>query len=597
MNMQMIKKYHAQQKINMNMQMIKKYHAQQDRKRALVISLIVHGIFVIAIGVWLLRPLIEVIEDNITIDIIRAPERIQEPKKPIVKEVEQPKRRKATTTATAAPLKSPAAKRLPPSMSALPRVVEEPKFEPPPASTVAELNPPPDPILAPGAPDIDVARGSGEVVRGSGLSKHREGSGVGNRPGTGRGGGGTGKGLGNAVKGGFSGQDALGDGTKEGIGDETVGDPFATLMQKLAKEIVETSGGGPIDVVFVIDNSGSMHDNIKSVVDHIKEMIGIYKTSEVDYALGLTEFWASKEHNEIKVVQLTESFTEYQDTLQQIVDVSKDENALDAVMRTIKELRFRSTSKRHFILLTDEAFTSLEGLTVDDVITSCQEFSIYVNVLGLAIGEHQRLAAETGGKWHLIPEDPQPQTAQGSNSSTHSIGSNVLQHSAHTPVDIVLFIDSSKSMEDKFPNFLQELDTFVRDWDNAFIDYQLSVVRFRSRESVNMINIYNPPQTLEQVRKIVVLPCQGDEMLLDAVAEGVRRLKLRPNAQPYFILVTDEPAKGEFSPAAIIQMLQEKHVRVSVIGTSDHFQKQVAKQTGGVWKTIPGGRKTDTPYE
>ena len=112
-------------------------------------------------------------------------------------------------------------------------------------------------------------------------------------------------------------------------------------------------------------------------------------------------------------------------------------------------------------------------------------------------------------------------------------------------------------MEDKLPNFLKELDTFVRDWDNAFIDYQLAVVRFRWRESVNMINIYNPPQTVEQVRKIVRLPCEGDEALLDAVVEGVRRLKLRPNAQPHFILVTDEPAKGEYSPAAIIRMLQD----------------------------------------
>ena len=577
---------------NMNIRMIEKYYAQQRRKWALVISLTVHGIFVITIAVWLLRPLIEVIEDNIAVDIIRPIEQIQKPKKPVVKEVEQPKTRKATTTATAASFKSPAAKRLPPSMSTLPRVVEQPRFEPPPASTVAKLKPT-DPILVPGVPDIDVERGSGEVVSGSGLGKREKGSGVGNRPGTGRGGGGTGKGLGKAVKGGFSGQDVFGDGTKENSGDGE--GPFASLMEKLAKEIVETSGGAPIDVVFVIDNSGSMHDNIKSVIEHLKEMIGVYKASEVDYALGLTEFWATKEQNHIKVVQLTENFTEYQDTLQQIVDVSKDENALDAVIKTVKEIRFRSSSKWHFILLTDEPFTSLDGYTVDDVIMACQEFSIYVNVLGLPIGEHRRLATETGGKWHQIPEDPQPQTAQGQ-TAQGSIGSNVLQRYAHTPVDIVLFIDSSKSMEDKLPNFLKELDTFVRDWDNAFIDYQLAVVRFRWRESVNMINIYNPPQTVEQVRKIVRLPCEGDEALLDAVVEGVRRLKLRPNAQPHFILVTDEPAKGEYSPAAIIRMLQDKHVRVSVIGTSDDFQKQLATQTGGVWNAIPGGQKTDKPY-
>ena len=143
---------------------------------------------------------------------------------------------------------------------------------------------------------------------------------------------------------------------------------------------------------------------------------------------------------------------------------------------------------------------------------------------------------------------------------------------------------------------MQQLDILVRDWDNAFIDYQIGVVRFRSRASVNMINVYNPPQTLEQIRKIVELPCQDDEMLLDAVAEGMRRLKLRPDAQPYFILVTDEPAEGEYSPLAITQMLEQKHVLVNVVGTYDDFQQQVATKTGGVWVPIPEGQTKNNSY-
>ena len=59
----------------------------------------------------------------------------------------------------------------------------------------------------------------------------------------------------------------------------------------------------------------------------------------------------------------------------------------------------------------------------------------------------------------------------------------------------------------------------------------------------------------------------------------------------------DEPAKGKHSPAATIQMLKDNGVRVSVIGTIDNFQKQVAAETGGVWKAIPGGKKADRPGE
>ena len=388
--------------------------------------------------------------------------------------------------------------------------------------------------------------------------------------------------------------------------------PFSTLMKTLAQEIVETSDGGPIDVVFVIDASGSMRNNIKSVVEHLSEMVNVYKTSKIDYALGVTEFWANKNRNRIRVVQLTKSFIDYKRTLQTI-EVRQDENALDAVVQTVKELRFRPTSKRHFILVTDEPFTSREGLSVEDTIAYCREFGIYVNVLGLPLNEHQRLASGTGGKWHIIPEEPQVQVAQRSNVPWHprskalslrnaqwvdvaKIGGNLLQYGSSTPVDIIFFVDSSESMDRKLPHFLKQLDLLVRDLDNALIDYQMGVVRFRSRASLNIVNVFNPPQTLKQIRKIVELPCQEDEMLLDAVAEGLRRIKFRPNVQPYFILVTDEPAEGEYSSLAIIQMLQQKHVLVSVVGTYDDFQQQVAIKTGGVWVPIPEGHTTNNSY-
>lgn len=385
--------------------------------------------------------------------------------------------------------------------------------------------------------------------------------------------------------------------------------PFRRLMKGLAEDIVETSEGHPIDVVFLIDASGSMGDNINAVAEHLTEMIDVYKAAKIDYALGLTQFWTRNRRNVIKVLQLTKSIAEYKRTIQAI-DTHRDENALDAIVQTVKELRFRPTSKKHFILVTDEPFTSAEGLEVTDAIAYCREFGIYVNILGLPDSEHHVLAAETGGKWHLIPEDkppPQHNTPKSPRTKTEilrnaqwenvgKIGSTLLQQSANTPIDIILFIDGSKSMEEKLPHFLKQLDILVRDLDNALVDYQLGVVRFRTHASVNMVNVFNPPQTLEQIRKIAELPGQGSEMLLDAVAEGLRRIKRRPNAQPHLILITDEPAEGEYSALAIIQLLQQQQAFVSIVGTYDDFQQQVAIKTGGVWVPIPEAHLTNNPY-
>ena len=391
--------------------------------------------------------------------------------------------------------------------------------------------------------------------------------------------------------------------------------PFGTVMKSLASEIVETSEGGPIDVVFVVDASGSMGDNIEAVADHIGDMVDIYKSSDIDYALGLTEFAtrqskSRKKKNFIKVFQLTKKLSEFKQNLYAIVPKG-DEKALDAIAQTVNEMRFRATSKKHLIIVTDEPFNSLEGLTVNDSIALCREFGIYVNVLGLPNKQHRSLASETDGKWHAIPQDPKKQQAARRNytpptlkgktvslrtaewKNVQKIGKAVLQNAVDVPVDIVIFLDGSMSMEDKLPQFLQQLDFWARDWDNALIDYQIGVVRFRARGAFNMVNVYNPPQSLDQIRKIAELPCQEDENLLHAVIDGLERIKLRPNAQTHLILITDEPVGKKSSSPAVIQFLEEKHVVVSVVGTYDDFQQEVVNKTGGVWVPIPEGHVKD----
>ena len=387
---------------------------------------------------------------------------------------------------------------------------------------------------------------------------------------------------------------------------------FDDLMVKLAKDIVEGSEGGPIDVVFVVDTSGSMGDNIRSVRTHLREMIDVYKSAKSDYALGLTTFWALKAVNHIKVSQLTKDVEKYKLDLA-LIKPRQDENALDAIEQTIREMRFRPASKKHLILVTDEPFTTIADLSLSEVIALCREFYIHTNVLGLRVAEHEALAEKTGGSWYAIPRDPnvqhpQQQPSRRAGRSQHNtrvlrrarwddtvtVGKAALKDMDTDVVDIVLFLDSSKSMEDKLEAVLQPLESMMRDWSNALIDYKFGAVRFNTGGAVNFVNVYHPPQTLDDIRKIVALPCQGNEMLLDAVVEGFRKLKLRPGAQPFLIIVTDEPSTGKYSAEAVIQLCLEKGARVSVIGTFDTFQLKVAEKTKGAWVPIPNGQTVNT---
>ena len=389
---------------------------------------------------------------------------------------------------------------------------------------------------------------------------------------------------------------------------------FSNVMKTLAEEIAESSDGGPIDIVFIIDASGSMGDNINAVAIHLSEMIDVYKSSDIDYELGLTKFNTADrgKKNDIEVLPLTKNLNEYRRNINAIV-TGRDENALDAIEKTVRDMKFRATSQKHFILVTDEPLTSIEGRTFRGTVDLCREYGIHVNILGLPDDKHQQLAMKTDGNWHAIPENPRRRQVSGqyiptaekarkqylSNtkwSDLQKVGKNVLLKAEDSPVDVVIFIDGSNSMEDKISGLLTQIEIWYRDWDNSLIDYQVGIVRFRMRGSVNMVNVYNPPQTLEQTKKIIELPSKLNEDLSQAIYEGMRRIKLREHAQTHIIIVTDEPLSTNVSYEGVIQYLAEKHAVVNVVGTFDGFLQKVAQQTKGVWVAIPNGNLVNQPY-
>ena len=593
----------------MNKRLLKRAFQQEYRKRALIISIIVHVIVCLTYAFFFVTAVVQEIEDEIQIELITEVPRMRIVKKQeIPKETPKPKeeipkpeaetplpKKQITLTKKVTTLQPKQAVKIAKIAAPNPAGVDiesaavkqidtadvPPALETPDLSTDAKLTPAPDSVLSP------IAANEGnldEKVLG-----RRDGTGV-RTPGKGT----TGKGLNIRSKG-------TGAGKTKGIGTGTAGtgegnDTFSSIIQQLADDIIGRSGGAPIDVVFVVDASGSMSDNITAVAEHLGQMIDAYKASEIDYQLGLTDFFVDRTGNQqITVSPLTTSLQTYKQMLYAIIPTG-DENALDAIHQTVTEMQFRTNTVKHFILVTDEPFTSLLGFTVDNTIALCQQNEIYVNVLGLNQPDHKRLATETDGTWHAVPLYKTPENIAQQPKTIQDIGNAILREAANLPTDIVLFVDTSKSMQDKMPYIKQNIDMWIRDWDNAMINYRIGVVRFRASGTVNMVNVYNPPQTQIQIHKILELPTQDDENLFHAVVEGIKRIKTRANAKTHFILFTDEPGYPTQPIAGTISLLKEKPVVVSVIGTIDPFQLQVAQQTGGIWVAMPNGHKMNKPY-
>lgn len=578
---------------------------QESRKYALRFSLILHGIGILAFSLFFIRSQGHEIEDEIHLDILPQLSRQESLKKKSIPKTEtqtpikiqetpiEKKKRtsqkqikaiepKASLEIAKMPASLPAAADTQPvakiDVTDLPTALEAPNV-----STAADLKPVAESVLSPMGADAQntaektATRRSDTRVRTPGkrsppgIAKHKTGATAEPHNAT--------------------------ESATAGIGQGN--NAFRSIIQQLTGGIIRSSGGGPIDVVFVVDASGTMGDNINAVAEHLIDMIDAYKASEIDYRLGLTHFNVNQlGKNNIQVWQLKRNLAEYKRSLYAIIPTG-DENALDAIQQTLSEMRLRSNTTKHFILVTDEPFTSAQGLTVEDVITGCRNNKICVNVLGNNIPEHKKLATQTGGTWHAIPHDLTPKKATQQQiypQTPLGIGEKIRHDAANLPTDIIFFIDGSKSMEDNM-TFLQEnIDLWIRNWDNARIDYRIGVVRFRASSSMNIINVFNPPQTQKQIHAILQLPPADDENLIHAFVEGSKRLEIRPNAKTHFIVFTDEPGNPKYPFTGTIELLKEIPVVVSVIGTNDNFQQQAAWQTGGIWVAIPNAQKTQQLY-
>ena len=398
--------------------------------------------------------------------------------------------------------------------------------------------------------------------------------------------------------------------TKVNVGKSLVG---------IARRASRQSKDKMVDFAFVIERGEKMRKSIEEIEEQLDNVVSVFEESGVDYQLapiwfqnqGGPKFEGSPLRNDLRAIQAG-FYAQFRGN-------HSTGYGLEAMMWGLRGLDFRSDAGKHMIVVTNsrlrtawEAPNGKQQL-VNQIIERCKQDKIHINVIGVNETAQLQLADETGGKWYAIDEYQQRRTPlpvmDKAILKIDGIFKRIGEHIVGTvkpTADIVFVFDSSLSMEAEIDEICKGVDRMAAILDDEAFDYRFGVIRFWAVAGGggSSIVVTKPPLNAEQVKKVFQLPKRGDEHLLDAIMEGVPKLKSSENRQLVLIIVTDESTsrrreKGYTSGGAI-GVCRQAGAIVYVIGgvtpmnsETDVFQRRVAEVTKGEHFIMPGATITD----
>ena len=215
-------------------------------------------------------------------------------------------------------------------------------------------------------------------------------------------------GRGRAIQGTQMGNSSAGGG---GGGAVATGIPIhLDMMNQIGRDIAEVATTRQVDLVFVIDKTGSMRDNVRGIRAYVDAIFDRLTRAGHDTAVGLVAFGEVKV-SKLKARGVTKDHAKFKNWLRKVkIEGVGDlaESGLDAIAAAQSEIKFRRGAQRFFVFASDGSFhdADYDGKSrhsLDSVIAVLQRDRIRVDVIGIDYLPVRQLALATGGVWRKIP--------------------------------------------------------------------------------------------------------------------------------------------------------------------------------------------------
>lgn len=179
---------------------------------------------------------------------------------------------------------------------------------------------------------------------------------------------------------------------------------------EVRREPIGTAGDRPatgrgVDLVFVIDTTGSMSDKIESLLATCARFVEDFNALRLNHRIAIVSFGDLRVRGDrIQNTAFTSNVEITQRSLRNIPRNSgggnEGESSLEALERALS-LPFRPDAVQVIVLITDEP-ADQQRILADDMINRLVERECLVFVASPPQGYFKQMAARNGGKWYKV---------------------------------------------------------------------------------------------------------------------------------------------------------------------------------------------------